>query len=66
MEIRSNLNGDELKVELSGEINALTAPELSTFLAPHIEKIKSLVLISRNVTLFHQRESACCCLLSRR
>ena len=43
MEIRSNLNGDELKVELSGEINALTAPELSTFLAPHIEKIKSLV-----------------------
>ena len=37
MEIKSNLNGDELKVELSGELNALTAPELSTFLAPHLE-----------------------------
>ena len=43
MEIKSSLNGDELKVELSGELNALTAPELSTFLAPHVEKIKSLV-----------------------
>lgn len=44
MEIKSSLNGDELKVELSGELNALTAPELSTFLAPHLDKIKTLVL----------------------
>lgn len=44
MEIKSNLNGDELKVELSGELNTLTAPELSTFLAPHLETIKLLVL----------------------
>ena len=36
MEIRSNLNGDELKVELSGELNSVTAPELSTYLAPHL------------------------------
>ena len=43
MEIRSNLNGDELKIELSGELNSVTAPELSTYLAPHLEKIKSLV-----------------------
>lgn len=43
MKIRSNLNGDELKVELSGELNSVTAPELSTYLAPHLEKIKSLV-----------------------
>ena len=43
MEIRSNLNGDELKIELSWELNSVTAPELSTYLAPHLEKIKSLV-----------------------
>ena len=43
MEIRSNLNGDELKIELSGELNSVTAPELSTYLAPHLKKIKSLV-----------------------
>ncbi len=43
MEIKSNLNGEKLTVELSGELNAMTAPQLSTFLAPHIEKIKSLV-----------------------
>lgn len=44
MEIKSNLNGDELKVELSGELNTLTSPELSTVLAPHLDKIKTLVL----------------------
>ena len=43
MEIRSSLNGDELKVELSGELNAVTAPELSASITPHLEKIKSLV-----------------------
>ena len=43
MEIRSNINGDELKIELSGELNSVTAPELLTYLAPHLEKIKSLV-----------------------
>ena len=43
MEIKSSLNGGELKVELSGELNAVTAPELSTFLAPHLEKIKTLI-----------------------
>ena len=43
MEIKSSLNGDVLNVELSGELNALTSPELMTFLAPHIQKIKSLV-----------------------
>ena len=29
MEIKSNLNGEELTVELSGELNAMTAPQLS-------------------------------------
>ncbi|MBR3070712.1 STAS domain-containing protein [Fibrobacter sp.] len=43
MEIKSNLNGEELTVELSGELNAMTAPQLSTFLAPHLENIKSLI-----------------------
>lgn len=43
MEIKSSLNGEELNVALLGELNAVTAPELSTFLAPHLEKIKTLI-----------------------
>ena len=43
MEIKSYLNGNELKVELSGELNAITSPELSDFLAPHLKNIASLV-----------------------
>jgi hypothetical protein len=66
MEIKSNLNGEELTVELSGELNAMTAPQLSTFLAPHLEKINPLFLTLRNVILFRRQGSACCSLRLRR
>lgn len=44
MKIKSSLNGGELKIELSGELNALTSPELSAFLTPRLENISSLVI----------------------
>ncbi len=44
MEIKSDLNGEELKVTLAGELNTLTSPKLSEALTPYLEKINSLVL----------------------
>ncbi len=44
MDIKEELNGSELTLRLSGELNSLTAPELSESVAPHLEKITLLSL----------------------
>lgn len=44
MDIKEDLNGSELTLKLSGELNTLTAPKLSETIAPHLEKITLLNL----------------------
>ena len=44
MELKSEKNGAELKIRLSGELNTLTAPELSNTLEAELPGIQLLVL----------------------
>lgn len=44
MDIKEDLNGSELTLKLSGELNTLTTPKLSETIAPHLEKITLLNL----------------------
>ena len=44
MELKSEKNGAELKIRLSGELNTLTAPELSNMLEAELPGIQLLVL----------------------
>lgn len=44
MELKSQKNGKELTVSLSGELNTLTAPELSALLDKEMPGVQSLTL----------------------
>ena len=44
MKLTPERNGNELKVNLSGELNTLTAPELSEFLEKGLGGVQSLTL----------------------
>ena len=44
MKLTSKKNGNELTVQLSGEMNTMTAPELSALLAKELDGVKKLIL----------------------
>ena len=44
MKLTSKKNGNELTVQLSGEMNTMTAPELTALLAKELDGVKKLIL----------------------
>lgn len=44
MKMTSKKNGNELTVQLSGEMNTMTAPELTALLAKELDGVKKLIL----------------------
>lgn len=44
MDLKTDKNGNELTVFLSGELNALTAPELQALLDSELDGVASLIL----------------------
>lgn len=52
MTLTTDKNGTQLTVHLSGELNTMTAPELTALLDKELAGVKALTLDFRNATMF--------------